>query len=102
LFRKRIISLGCGGGGNRTALDVATLGVTEVATWLETLQLSEYEESFTRHYMRGRELLILGRRDTKELCVTKVEHNEEDTAGCQGPHHVILMEADYSGGQSSP
>jgi hypothetical protein len=27
---------------------------------------------------------------------------EEDTAGCQGPHHVIRMEVDCSGGQSSP
>jgi hypothetical protein len=27
---------------------------------------------------------------------------EEDTAGCEGPHHEILMQADCSGGQSSP
>jgi hypothetical protein len=26
---------------------------------------------------------------------------EKDTAGCQGPHHVILIEADFSGRQSS-
>lgn len=63
-----------GGGGSRTARDVATWGVTEVETWLETLQLSEYAESFTRHDIRGRELLTLGRRDLKELGVTKVGH----------------------------
>jgi diacylglycerol kinase (ATP) len=74
LFRNRIISLGCGGGGSRTARDVATRGVTEVATWLETLQLPEYAESFTRHDIRGRELLTLGRHDPKELHVTKVGH----------------------------
>ncbi|XP_023710920.1 diacylglycerol kinase eta isoform X3 [Cryptotermes secundus] len=63
-----------GGGSSRTARDVATWGVTEVATWLETLQLSEYAESFTCHDIRGRELLTLGRRDLKELGVTKVGH----------------------------
>ncbi|KDR19859.1 hypothetical protein L798_05107 [Zootermopsis nevadensis] len=62
------------GGGSRTARDVATWGVAEVAAWLETLQLSEYAESFTRHDIRGRELLTLGRRDLKELGVTKVGH----------------------------
>ncbi|XP_069681666.1 diacylglycerol kinase eta isoform X7 [Periplaneta americana] len=65
---------GGSGGGSRSARDVATWGVTEVATWLETLQLSEYAESFTRHDIRGRELLTLGRRDLKELGVTKVGH----------------------------
>jgi diacylglycerol kinase (ATP) len=74
LFRNRIINLGCGGGGSRTARDVTTWGVTEVATWLETLQLSEYAESFTHDDIRGYELLTLGRRDPKELRVTKVGH----------------------------
>jgi diacylglycerol kinase (ATP) len=48
--------------------------VTEVVAWLETLQMSEYAESFTCHDIRGRELLTLGRRDLKELGVTKVGH----------------------------
>jgi diacylglycerol kinase (ATP) len=74
LFRNRIISLGCGAGGSRTARDVAIWDVTEVATWLETLELSEYAESFTRNDIHGRELLTLGRRDPKELCITKVGH----------------------------
>jgi diacylglycerol kinase (ATP) len=73
-FINVIISFGCGGGGSRTAGDVATWVVTEVATWLETLQLSEYAENFTRHDIRGRELLTLGHRDPKELYVTKVRH----------------------------
>jgi hypothetical protein len=67
-----MISLRCGGGGSRTACDVAIWGVTEVAIWLETLQLPEYAESFTCHDMHGCELLTLGRRDLKELRVTKV------------------------------
>jgi hypothetical protein len=45
-----------------------------MATWLETLQLPEYAESFTLHDIRGHELLILGRCDPNELCVTKVGH----------------------------
>jgi hypothetical protein len=84
LFRNRIISLGCGGGGSRTVYDVAIWGVTEVATWLETLQLSEYAESFTHHDIRGRELVTLGCRDLK-LGVTKVGHMKRI------PHHVIVQ-----------
>ena len=63
-----------GGGSSRAAHVVATWGVAEVAAWLETIQLSEYAESFTRHDIRGRELLTLGRRDLNELGVTKVGH----------------------------
>jgi diacylglycerol kinase (ATP) len=65
---------GGGGGSSRAAHVVATWGVAEVAAWLETIQLSEYAESFTRHDIRGRELLTLGRRDLNELGVTKVGH----------------------------
>lgn len=49
-------------------------GTQEVATWLETLQLSEYIDSFIKNDIRGRELLTLARRDLKELGVTKVGH----------------------------
>lgn len=45
-----------------------------MAAWLEALGLSEYADSFTRNDIRGRELLTLGRRDLKELGVTKVGH----------------------------
>jgi diacylglycerol kinase (ATP) len=74
LFRNQIISLGCSGGGSRTTRDVAIWGVSELATWLETLQLSEYAENFTCHDIYGHELLTLGRRDLKKLCVTKFGH----------------------------
>lgn len=57
-----------------TAKDVATWGTLEVCTWLETLQLGEYTETFIRNDIRGRELLTLARRDIKELGVTKVGH----------------------------
>ncbi|XP_063242323.1 diacylglycerol kinase eta isoform X2 [Bacillus rossius redtenbacheri] len=63
-----------GSGSGRAARDVAAWGTAEVAAWLDTLQLPEYAESFVRHDIRGRELLTLGRRDLKELGVTKVGH----------------------------
>ncbi|XP_066454745.1 diacylglycerol kinase delta isoform X3 [Eleutherodactylus coqui] len=49
-------------------------GTEEVSLWLERLSLSEYKEVFTRHDIRGCELLHLERRDLKELGVTKVGH----------------------------
>ncbi len=58
----------------QTAADVATWGTLEVASWLESLQLGEYIDSFTVHDIRGKELLTLARRDLKELGVTKVGH----------------------------
>lgn len=54
--------------------DVASWGTQEVGTWLETLQLAEYIDSFVRNDIRGRELLTLARRDLKDLGVTKVGH----------------------------
>ncbi|XP_018796299.1 PREDICTED: diacylglycerol kinase eta isoform X4 [Bactrocera latifrons] len=48
--------------------------VDEVVTWLETMQLSEYVESFMKNDIRGKELLTLGRRDLKDLGVVKVGH----------------------------
>ena len=74
LFWHKFRRGGGGGGSSRAAHVVATWGVAEVAAWLETIQLSEYAESFTRHDIRGRELLTLGRRDLNELGVTKVGH----------------------------
>ncbi|XP_065723003.2 diacylglycerol kinase eta isoform X5 [Drosophila suzukii] len=48
--------------------------VNEVVTWLETMQLSEYVDSFLKNDIRGKELLTLGRRDLKDLGVVKVGH----------------------------
>ncbi|XP_054270503.1 diacylglycerol kinase eta-like isoform X1 [Macrosteles quadrilineatus] len=59
------------GGASR---EVAGWGVAEVCTWLESLQLSEYAETFQANDIRGRELLTLTRRDLKDLGVTKVGH----------------------------
>ena len=74
-FRSKSISLHTQQqGSHKTARDVASWGTQEVATWLETLQLSEYIDSFVRNDIRGRELLTLARRDLKDLGVTKVGH----------------------------
>ncbi|CAH0557041.1 unnamed protein product [Brassicogethes aeneus] len=54
--------------------EVASWGTQEVATWLDTLQLAEYIDSFVKNDIRGRELLTLARRDLKDLGVTKVGH----------------------------
>uniref|UniRef100_A0AAR5PEH3 Diacylglycerol kinase n=1 Tax=Dendroctonus ponderosae TaxID=77166 RepID=A0AAR5PEH3_DENPD len=54
--------------------EVASWGTHEVATWLDTLQLTEYIDSFEKNDIRGRELLTLARRDLKDLGVTKVGH----------------------------
>lgn len=53
---------------------VSIWGVTEVTTWLEAMQLTEYVDSFNKNDIRGKELLTLGRRDLKDLGVTKVGH----------------------------
>lgn len=53
---------------------VGVWGVAEVSTWLEAMQLSEYMDSFVKNDIRGKELLTLGRRDLKDLGVTKVGH----------------------------
>ncbi|KAK3907640.1 Diacylglycerol kinase eta, partial [Frankliniella fusca] len=66
--------IGQGERSRQTAADVATWGTAEVASWLESLQLGEYIDSFTVHDIRGKELLTLARRDLKELGVTKVGH----------------------------
>lgn len=53
---------------------VCNWGTGEVVTWLDTMQLTEYVESFVRNDIRGKELLTLGRRDLKDLGVIKVGH----------------------------
>uniref|UniRef100_A0A668AQH4 Diacylglycerol kinase, eta n=1 Tax=Myripristis murdjan TaxID=586833 RepID=A0A668AQH4_9TELE len=41
-------------------------GTEEVGIWLEQLSLGEYRDTFTRHDIRGSELLHLERRDLKD------------------------------------
>uniref|UniRef100_A0A8C7MN38 Diacylglycerol kinase n=1 Tax=Oncorhynchus kisutch TaxID=8019 RepID=A0A8C7MN38_ONCKI len=43
-------------------------GTEEVGVWLEQLSLGEYRDTFTRHDIRGSELLHLERRDLKTGC----------------------------------
>ncbi|XP_066496267.1 diacylglycerol kinase delta-like [Tiliqua scincoides] len=49
-------------------------GPEEVAAWLEALDLGEYKEVFMRHDIQGSELILLERRDLKDLGITKVGH----------------------------
>lgn len=49
-------------------------GSEEVAAWLEALDLGEYKEVFMRHDIQGCELILLERRDLKDLGITKVGH----------------------------
>ncbi|XP_069354210.1 diacylglycerol kinase eta isoform X2 [Maniola hyperantus] len=62
------------GGNTHTPAQVRTWGVKEVQVWLESLELGEYSEAFTKHDVTGRELLSLARRDLRDLGVTKVGH----------------------------
>ncbi|XP_031629106.1 diacylglycerol kinase eta isoform X3 [Contarinia nasturtii] len=62
---------------------VANWGVGEVVTWLETMQLGEYVETFTRNDVRGKELITLTRRDLKELGITKVGHVKRILQACR-------------------
>uniref|UniRef100_A0A8D0KZ56 Diacylglycerol kinase n=1 Tax=Strix occidentalis caurina TaxID=311401 RepID=A0A8D0KZ56_STROC len=49
-------------------------GSEEVAAWLEVLGLGEYRDIFVRHDIQGSELILLERRDLKDLGITKVGH----------------------------
>nr|XP_009930572.1 PREDICTED: diacylglycerol kinase delta-like [Opisthocomus hoazin] len=49
-------------------------GSEEVAAWLEGLGLGEYRDIFVRHDIQGSELILLERRDLKDLGINKVGH----------------------------
>ncbi|XP_030919305.1 diacylglycerol kinase delta-like [Geospiza fortis] len=57
-----------------SALPADKWGSEEVAAWLETLGLGEYRDIFVRHDIQGSELILLERRDLKDLGITKVGH----------------------------
>uniref|UniRef100_A0A803XXF9 Diacylglycerol kinase n=1 Tax=Meleagris gallopavo TaxID=9103 RepID=A0A803XXF9_MELGA len=59
---------------SNSALPADKWGAEEVAAWLETLGLGEYREIFIRHDIQGSELILLERRDLKDLGITKVGH----------------------------
>ncbi|KAG7170655.1 Diacylglycerol kinase eta-like, partial [Homarus americanus] len=71
IFKLKLKREGRRGGFER---EVREWGPEEVGVWLDTLQLTEYQESFIRHDIRGSELLNLERRDLKELGITKIGH----------------------------
>ncbi|XP_070616190.1 LOW QUALITY PROTEIN: diacylglycerol kinase kappa [Erythrolamprus reginae] len=64
---------------------VDTWGPEEVAAWLEALDLAEYKELFRRHDIQGSELLLLERRDLKELGISKVGHVKRILQGIKEP-----------------
>ncbi|XP_067327696.1 diacylglycerol kinase kappa [Anolis sagrei] len=53
---------------------VENWGPEEVAAWLDALDLGEYKETFVRHDIQGAELILLERKDLKDLGVSKVGH----------------------------
>nr|XP_010302658.1 PREDICTED: diacylglycerol kinase delta-like [Balearica regulorum gibbericeps] len=57
-----------------SALPADKWGSEEVAAWLEALGLGEYRDIFVRHDIQGSELILLERRDLKDLGITKVGH----------------------------
>ncbi|KAI5714150.1 hypothetical protein M8J76_011693 [Diaphorina citri] len=67
-------SPGIGTSGKRGESPACHWGVAEVSTWLESISLGEYVETFGRHDIRGSELLTLTRRDLKDLGISKVGH----------------------------
>uniref|UniRef100_A0A8C6XUK1 Diacylglycerol kinase n=2 Tax=Naja naja TaxID=35670 RepID=A0A8C6XUK1_NAJNA len=60
-------------------------GSEEVAAWLEALDLGEYKELFVRHDIQGSELILLERRDLKELGISKVGHVKRILQGIKDP-----------------
>ncbi|XP_071980761.1 diacylglycerol kinase eta-like isoform X3 [Engystomops pustulosus] len=59
---------------SNSSLTVDKWGTEEVAAWLEVLGLGEYKEIFIRHDIQGSELVLLERRDLKDLGIAKVGH----------------------------
>ncbi|XP_026540119.1 diacylglycerol kinase delta-like [Notechis scutatus] len=64
---------------------VDSWGPEEVAAWLEALDLGEYKELFVRHDIQGSELILLERRDLKELGISKVGHVKRILQGIKDP-----------------
>lgn len=49
------------------SIPVEDWGIEEVCLWLESLNLSEYKDSFVRHDIRGTEIRNLERRDLRVI-----------------------------------
>ncbi|CAH2315675.1 diacylglycerol kinase kappa isoform X1 [Pelobates cultripes] len=59
---------------SNSSLTVDKWGTEEVAAWLDVLGLGEYKDIFIRHDIQGSELVLLERRDLKDLGIAKVGH----------------------------
>ncbi|XP_066570937.1 diacylglycerol kinase eta isoform X2 [Amia ocellicauda] len=59
---------------SNSSLSVEKWGTEEVAAWLDSLSLGEYKDIFVRHDIQGSELVLLERRDLKDLGISKVGH----------------------------
>uniref|UniRef100_W5NAG7 Diacylglycerol kinase n=1 Tax=Lepisosteus oculatus TaxID=7918 RepID=W5NAG7_LEPOC len=59
---------------SNSSLPVEKWRTEEVAAWLDSIGLGEYKDIFVRHDIQGSELVLLERRDLKDLGITKVGH----------------------------
>ncbi|KAK1163239.1 diacylglycerol kinase eta-like isoform X1 [Acipenser oxyrinchus oxyrinchus] len=59
---------------SNSSLPVKKWGTEEVAAWLDSVGLGEYKDIFVRHDIQGSELVLLERRDLKDLGIKKVGH----------------------------
>ncbi|KAG8448081.1 hypothetical protein GDO86_015247 [Hymenochirus boettgeri] len=59
---------------SNSSITVDKWGTEEVAAWLDVLGLGEYKDIFIRHDIQGSELVLLERRDLKDLGIAKVGH----------------------------
>uniref|UniRef100_A0A5F8GL32 Diacylglycerol kinase n=1 Tax=Monodelphis domestica TaxID=13616 RepID=A0A5F8GL32_MONDO len=64
-------------------------GPEEVASWLDALGLGEYKDIFTRHEIQGSELILLERRDLKDLGIRKVGHVKKILQGIKDISHNL-------------
>ncbi|RNA13766.1 diacylglycerol kinase eta isoform X1 [Brachionus plicatilis] len=72
-------------------IPVEDWGIEEVCLWLESLNLSEYKESFMRHDIRGTEIRNLERRDLRELGIVKVGHLKRILNAAKDiPKHIAI------------
>ncbi|XP_050594862.1 diacylglycerol kinase eta isoform X14 [Bombus affinis] len=65
---------GANSGAHTIRDQVTTWSVEEVCSWLKNLQLTEYNDHFVSHDIRGRELLSLTGEDLEKIGITKVGH----------------------------
>ncbi|XP_027693437.1 diacylglycerol kinase delta-like [Vombatus ursinus] len=72
-----------------SSVSVDKWGPEEVASWLDALGLGEYKDIFTRHEIQGSELILLERRDLKDLGIRKVGHTKKILQGIKDISHNL-------------